>query len=545
MANTAHQFLNELSSFADTLRQQVENEVSGFHTDPKARAKRIAQVKDPVKGFEFFCQTYFPHYIDDSRSVMHQYLFKRLPVVSAATKGIRDAMAAPRGEAKSTIATQLHTLWEVVTERTHYTIIIMDAFETQAAPMLEAIKVELTSNPRLLQDFPDMTGAGPVWRAGVAVTKNNIKLQALGAGQKVRGLRHGPYRPDCVKLDDIENDENVKSKEQRDKLEAWLNKAVLKLGPPDGSLRVFYIGTLLHYDSVLSRTMKRPTWKDIKFSAIVEWPKRSDLWEQWEELFRNEGEETAHLFYVSRQKEMDDGAVVSWPEKRPLEYLMQQRADDHHAFDCEFQNDPTNDDNAPFKDIQFWVHEDGRWLFYGACDPSLGKKNKSRDPSAVGVGGYDREKGKLFVVEASIKRRVPDLIIEDIIGFQQQYSCLVWAIETVQFQEFFRTQLMAIGKKRGIAVPTRAVSPITDKALRIESLQPYIANGEILLHHSQRVLHDQLRHWPEADHDDGPDMLQMLWMVAVSGAGGIPKVRSSASRNAIQTGGFGYAGQNY
>ena len=27
-------------------------------------------------------------------------------------------------------------------------------------------------------------------------------------------------------------------------------------------------------------------------------------------------------------------------------------------------------------------------------------------------------------------------------------------------------------------------------------------------------------------HDDGPDMLQMLWMLAISRAGGIPKIRT-------------------
>ncbi|EMW8282685.1 hypothetical protein AADT38_RS27335, partial [Escherichia coli] len=27
---------------------------------------------------------------------------------------------------------------------------------------------------------------------------------------------------------------------------------------------------------------------------------------------------------------------------------------------------------------------------------------------------------------------------------------------------------------------------------------------------------DQLRHYPKADHDDGPDCLHMLWTLAVS-----------------------------
>ena len=74
--------------------------------------------------------------------------------------------------------------------------------------------------------------------------------------------------------------------------------------------------------------------------------------------------------------------------------------------------------------------------------------------------------------------------------------------------------------QRGIPVPARAVTPHADKLLRIESLQPHMQNGLIRLHSSQTTLIDQLRHFPMADHDDGPDALHMLWVLATSGAGG-------------------------
>jgi hypothetical protein len=44
-----------------------------------------------------------------------------------------------------------------------------------------------------------------------------------------------------------------------------------------------------------------------------------------------------------------------------------------------------------------------------------------------------------------------------------------------------------------------------------------MANGLIRIHPSQTTLIDQLRHFPKADHDDGPDALHMLWMVATTG----------------------------
>ena len=66
-------------------------------------------------------------------------------------------------------------------------------------------------------------------------------------------------------------------------------------------------------------------------------------------------------------------------------------------------------------------------------------------------------------------------------------------------------------------IPVRGIKPSSDKMLRIETLQPHMANGLILLNPDQKTLISQLRHFPKADHDDGPDALHMLWMAATSG----------------------------
>jgi predicted phage terminase large subunit-like protein len=234
----------------------------------------------------------------------------------------------------------------------------------------------------------------------------------------------------------------------------------------------------------------------------------------------------ADAFHQANAADMDKGAIVSWPSMRPLLALMKIRAGDHHAFDCEYQNDPTNDEAAFFQTMQFWVQPSRDWVFYGAHDPSLGKANKSRDPCACLVGGFDRNHGKLSVVEAAVARMVPDRQIHKIIEYQREYRCLVWGIESVQFQEFFRQQLVKESAKAGVPVPAVALIPHTDKALRIESLSPHVGNGLILFNQAHTVLNSQLRHWPEADHDDGPDALHMLWMLAISRAGGIPKIRT-------------------
>ncbi len=523
MAKNAKQFLEGIAELAEGLRRQIDAGLDGWDLDPAAVAARRERVMDPVNGWAFFDATYFPHYGTAEPSALHRYLYQRLPAIVAAPTGQRDALAAPRGEAKSTKVSMSFVLWCVITGRKWYPIIVMDAFE-QAAEMLEAIKAELEANPRLSGDFPEACGQGKVWRVGVIVTANGRKVEAFGSAKKIRGRRHGPHRPDLAVMDDIENDENVTTPAQRDKLEKFVTKGVLNLGPPDDSMDAIIIGTVLHYDSVLARFLKNPLWNRKVFKAIIRWPDRMDLWEQFEELLLNAdtpqaGERAAMQLYEAMRADMDAGAEVSWPALRPLVRLMIKRArEGHDAFDSEQQNDPSSGEDAPFAhSIRFWVNRLAEWVFYGACDPSLGKAGNSRDPSAIGVGGFNRVTGILDVVEAKIRKRTPDRIISDIIEMQREYACVVWGVEAVQFQEFLRTELVKRSALAGVPVPARALVPTADKLLRIESLQPHMHNGLLRLHSSQTTLVDQFRHFPKADHDDGPDMVAMLWMLAVTG----------------------------
>lgn len=514
------EFFRELEEYAAELRRTIEAEVEGFSTAPEDIKARREKVLDPVGGYEYFTKNYFPHYISSgSQSDLHRFLFAELPDMAANPLSQSLAVAAPRGESKTTLVTQMYTLWRIVTARTHFTVIVMDSID-QAYPMLETVKAELEFNPRIAADFPEAAGAGKVWQAGTAVTANGVKVQVAGSGKKLRGMRHGPYRPDLCILDDIENDEQVENPAQRDKLQRWIEKTIEPLGGPGKKFDIVYIGTVLHYDSVLSRTLANKFWRSKKFKAVVHWPDNIDLWEAWETIYRNEGEQAADAFYAANTEAMQQGAITSWAA-RGIEVLMRIRAKiGLRSFACEYQNDPASGDDSPFADIIdncYYKTLPADVVYYGAIDPSLGKAGAGRDPSAILVGAYQKSTGILYVAEAKIKRRLPDLIIEDVIALHKEYGCQVWTVETVQFQEFFKDELVKRSARRGLAVPARGVKPATDKVLRIESLQPHFANGLIKILPEQKELIEQLRHFPHAAHDDGPDALHMLWMAAQSG----------------------------
>lgn len=150
-------FEKELEALRHKLQRNIEANFEGWDDTPKAISERRQKVLDPINGFEYFVQAYFPHYVrSEHKSQLHHYLFENLPLsVSDLSKSVRQAIAAPRGEAKSTICTQLFPLWCMVCDLKRYIIIAMDTRE-QAYGMLEAIKVEIESNPRLAVDFPSL-----------------------------------------------------------------------------------------------------------------------------------------------------------------------------------------------------------------------------------------------------------------------------------------------------------------------------------------------------------------------------------------------------
>lgn len=510
---TNKSFAEQIEALTEEIRLSIESEVTGFKTSVKDTEERKQKAH---KDFGYFFTTYFPHYATHEASIAQSELIEELQFVADSPDGESSVNAEPRGEGKSTIGSMAFVIWCVLTDRKKFPIIVMDTYE-QAALQLAGIKVEFEENPRLRMDYGKACRPGRVWRENVILTPKNAKIQALGAGQKVRGRKHGKHRPDLFILDDLENDENVVSPEQRNKLERWVDRAVMQAGEPDGSSDVIYFGTVLHYDAVLNRKLNNPMWRSKRHQSIICWPDDTSLWDEWEELYRNEGQKLAKSFYLRNKKAMEKGAVVSWPAARPLYQLMFIRArDGHESFDAEHQNDPVSLGSRTFPTIVFWVNEISDWIYLGACDPSLGKTGKGRDPSAILVGGWDRLNGVLDVVEASIIKRVPSLIIADIIKYQKIYDCARWGFEVVQFQEYMRQQLIAESIKACAPVAASPITQSTDKNLRIEGIEPFVSNGNIRIHPRLKTLDSQMKHHPKADHDDGPDALEMLWRVATT-----------------------------
>ena len=142
-----------------------------------------------------------------------------------------------------------------------------------AEGFLNDLKTELEENAALREDFGELKGR--VWKASVILLSNGVKIEALGAGKKIRGRRHKQWRPDLILCDDLENDENVNTPEQRKKLRDWFYKAVSKAG--DTYTDIVYIGTLLHYDALLANVAKNPEYVTARYKGVISFATHNEV----------------------------------------------------------------------------------------------------------------------------------------------------------------------------------------------------------------------------------------------------------------------------
>ena len=248
---TRKEFTKWLGSYTDVLKESIQANVT---LPVEEREERI---KKQRTDFHYFRTTYFPHYYylpgksalqEGFEKIYHRIAGDHIEVLSEAAAhilGEKFAVGAPRGHGKTTDAHLVFFVWCIVNDLKHFMVLFSDAIEL-AETIVESIKAELEENDNLKADFPHATGTGKVWKIGDIVTRNGIRVKGFGSGKRVRGIKHGVWRPDHAGIDDLENDENVRSRDQRDKLEAWLDEAVGNLGAVDASMSILYTGTILH-----------------------------------------------------------------------------------------------------------------------------------------------------------------------------------------------------------------------------------------------------------------------------------------------------------
>ncbi|MFW6303955.1 MAG: hypothetical protein ACOC2L_04970 [Candidatus Sumerlaeota bacterium] len=306
------------------------------------------------RDIRFFAEYFFEHLFHRRFGRMHREMFSQYSS-QIYTGDLRRrharrlAVAAPRGAAKSTLKTLVFPIHATLYGLERY-ITILSATLKQARQRLHNIKTEFEANEILRRYYrPEIARRGTWTRSAIEI--NDVRIEVFSAGTEIRGLRHGPWRPTLIVLDDIEESDSVRSPEQRRQLFNWYNEVIENLG--DSYTVIEIVGTLLHPDALLARLLERPDFDARVYRSIEQFAKREDLWDEWRDIFATLDDpdrlDSARAYFNAHRADMLRGTRVLWQDREDYYDLMcQLTTKGRRAFFKEKQNEPGGGEDAFF-----------------------------------------------------------------------------------------------------------------------------------------------------------------------------------------------------
>jgi phage terminase large subunit-like protein len=263
------------------------------------------------------------------------------------------AWAYPRGHGKTTAITLGALAWiahewesmPFFEGRPPFILIVSSSWELARDRVLD-LRSQLETNDRTREDYGSLVPADVAaslsrkrgrrrklsaagWTQHDVTLANGVRIRAVAALGQVRGLLRKGVRPSLIVLDDLEEDRSVVSQKHRDALERWLLRSLLPTGI-SGSLLTWYVGTILHPDSVLARSLnpkgeRARTWLRRRYAALY-----------------SRGADGSLIADVH-------GTIPLWPEYWTLAKLQARRDEiGSLAFAAEYQNQPVDDGTTLF-----------------------------------------------------------------------------------------------------------------------------------------------------------------------------------------------------
>lgn len=286
--------------------------------------------KNPI----IFGKKYFPHHLRDRSPYFHWL------IINTSMTSKYFACVAPRGSAKSTVLSFLKVTHSIAFRRKKFIVIVQNTYK-KAVGTLEGIKDEVRWNEDFKEDF-GITLEKDAEGDTIFRSRDGWRTRVLCKGSEqigsVRGEKFGAYRPDYIVIDDLEDDEMVKSVDRRQGLKDLYDNALIPAGDAH-NLNVDFIGTILHDDCLAA-----------KIISEIEYP-------EYEKLF----------FKALDKNEVTGQEESLWDERWTVEALKELERNKPEVFAKEYQGDPSSGglETIRREDFRTWRIEEGQAVLYG------------------------------------------------------------------------------------------------------------------------------------------------------------------------------------
>ena len=479
--------------------------------------------KDSIKFFVWL-NTYFD---EENRSAeAHFQLIDHL-FGKSQFKGFE----CSRGLAKSTLIGIYHLLYLAFLGKkpnfgqVDYVLYIMDTV-TQVAANFEQMIMILEENEELkkhLEIRKSRLGDDPTLYIYNKDLKRTIYFKGRGAGQKMRGTRIGGKRPNIILLDDIENDENVESKEAREKLKNWFFNAVIPAVNPN-RFEIDFIGTPIHQDALLINLLEGAGddefFKQFEFQfiqlpaaehltdAMVRGASDEPLISAWSDRFTPEYLRKMYGLYASQNK-----VTSFWQE-----FMLQIAPKENLLFDV-----------SKIRKYKYADINKGSMTYYITVDLAISEKDTA-DYTVIAIVGIN-ENGDMMIVDGIHQRGMkPSETIDKIFEYVVMYRPYEVVIEKVAFQTAMKNLLETEMMRRNIFFSVNMISRPQNKnskLLVLKGLQPIVNMGKLwipedymetftaeLKNEMNMITNEKIL----AKHDDLVDAIAQLTLIKVISA---------------------------
>lgn len=394
---------------------------------------------------------------------MHAEMFRRY------RKSRRCVVVLPGKFAKSTCTSFMQPLADGVLGLIDGDLILISNTGRLAEKWLEMIKDEIEHNQDIIYHFGNLKGN--VWRQDRIKLRTGIEIVSLGLNYQIRSTGFAKIIPD-----DLENDEMVRSEEQRDKFSDWFDGALLGRMHPQSQLTM--TGNFLHPLCKIKKIHdnadgKYGDWDCICFAAL------------------------------------DENDESTWPDRWPTEIVHQQRIEmGHKAFMAEKMNEPIFGKDHIFQAewIKYYDQLPQNLYVVTMTDASSSKEKDIGDYTAITVWGKDLLTENIYLLANSRGRWPKHSKVKAVLDYNHAFHPVFNLIENCPYGKELRVSLSEEAKKRGQYFPYRMIPANKQKIERAQMIVDLWEKGMVFLPKkiSQRLI-DELLMFPFGDYDDYVD----------------------------------------
>lgn len=219
------------------------------------------------------------------------------------------ALLAPRSHSKSTTFTVNYPLW-ILGKNPNIRILLVSASASQSVSFLREIKGHIERNTDYQRLFgnlsPENIKEAEKWTTTeIIVKRDNTKIKDPTVAATSTGGTVLSKRADIIICDDILDERNTRTAEQRQKTKEWFDEVLLPVLEPDG--RLIVVGTAWNLEDFYHQIMDQPIY-DIRkrYKAITDIDNKKVLWEDrwsYESLMERKEQTGSVAFNKSYQNE--------------------------------------------------------------------------------------------------------------------------------------------------------------------------------------------------------------------------------------------------